>query len=568
MILRPPPLSLRSILLLALAVAALLRVLVNLAAPTQLHHPEEFVNLRLSAALLGGYPDEAGLLPEFPAAPPGSEASLAPSLFDYQYQDWDGGTLVVAVVLVPIAAVLGLSVAAVKSGAMLWALAVIASWVLLFARLYGRRGAMLAAFCFVATPVPYLLQSCIHWGNHVESALFVPLGLLALILVMEASQPRRVLLWSVVLGLVFGFASWFSLLNLTPALLTLVALALLSGRQAPVRLFCFAVGFTAGFSPWFGRNDFGIFGDELVHGQSLVDVFSGVLSYGWGPADLWDLLTGYPRFFDWSIHGLWQVPEAVLWPLDRLTRITVLLCGLLALLDAARSSLAVDGSSGRLRFGVLLVISLSALAMPILLASQGEHSDRRLGPIYPLLWALLAAGVASSWLRPRLRWLLGGLVATVLVANISATMGLISSWDRPADRLRPWQHFALPAAEPRSRIEACVPHLAAHQVAPLNAALKTLYAGSRSGGLEELQGICRAFAGRGTFLQRPSADCPERGEIDIMELWLVDDLAEARALGRGLAIRCSQGLSELGGVCDEVNGAELREACRQGLTEN
>ena len=87
-------------------------------------------------------------------------------------------------------------------------------------------------------------------------------------------------------------------------------------------------------------------------------------------------------------------------------------------------------------------------------------------------------------------------------------------------------------------------------------------------GLEELQGICRAFAGRGTFLQRPSADCPERGEIDIMELWLVDDLAEARALGRGLAIRCSQGLSELGGVCDEVNGAELREACRQGLTEN
>lgn len=548
------------VLLAALLLAVTLRVLLGLAAPAQLHHPEEFVNLRLAAGLLGDIPQQVQLLPEFPAPPPGGEAT-GRSFFDYQYQDWDGGTLVVAIVLVPLALLFGLTTTAVKAGALLWCIGGLVLWVAVLGRLYGSPGLRYSAICFAAMPVPYVLQSCIHWGNHVESAGFVPLGLLALLWAADGDDRKTRARRSLCAGLVFGFGTWFSLLNLAPALLAGLLLPLVMGRDSAAALGAFAAGCVLGLLPWLGRNDLSDLGGGLAHGQSLAQVAGAALSYGWDPSALWELFSRYPKFAHWQIHGLWSVPDLLATALDLLTRVLVVVSALIALGAAARAVRSDAGGLARRRLLVLLVLVGSALAIPLLLASQGEHSDRRLGPVYPLIWAALAAGLCALGSARRKRATLLVLLAPLLAANLLATAAVISSWDRPNDAFEPWQHFALPAAEPRDRTDACVPHVASDQVAALGAGLARVFSSSDSGGYAELRGVCRAFAARGTFLQRDYPGCPDRWDVDIMQLWLVDSDAEAAALGMGLRIRCPDTAEEVAAICGQLHGQSYRDAC-------
>jgi hypothetical protein len=539
-------------------------VLVNLAAPAQLHHPEEFVNLRLAAAVLGDLPDEAALLPEFPASPPGGEPGSS-SFFDYQYQSWDGGTLVVALLLVPLSLLFGLSTTSLKAGALLWCVAGLSCWVLLLRRVYGNRGLWAGAFCFAAMPVPYLLQSCIHWGNHVESALFVPLGLLTLLWASEAEDPRCLACRTGIAGMVFGFGAWFSLLNLAPMALAFLALPLLFGPRLRLVVPIFVLGCAVGLLPWLGRNDLSDLGGGLAHGQSFSQVLGSALSYGWNPASLWELLSSYPKFAHWQIYHLWTIPETLATLLDGLTRLAIVLGALAALSGAALAARDRRDMGARSQWLLLIVLLGSALLIPILLASQGEHSDRRLGPVYPLLWAVLASGLASLTGARKVSSLFAILVGLVLAGNLFASVAVISSWDRPDDSFSPWQHFALPAAEPRDRTDACVPHVASDQVGALNGGLRKLFLSSVSGGYAELRGICRAFAARGTFLERSYPGCPDRWEVDIMELWLVDSVEEAVALGVGLKIRCPDARVQAKAICEQLHGDKKRSACLSAL---
>ena len=201
-------LSTRSVVLGGLAALVLLRILLCMAAPTQLHHSEEFVNLRLAASLLG---DEAEWEALGAVSPTDDRDPARPGLFDFQYQDWDGGTLVVALVLVPIAALGGLSVGTVKVGAILWSFGVALAWLLLLGSLWGQEGKRWGALAFAAVPVPYLLASSIHWGNHAESALFLPLVLLILFGASEQRRAASLLGRVAIAGLLAGFGVYFSI---------------------------------------------------------------------------------------------------------------------------------------------------------------------------------------------------------------------------------------------------------------------------------------------------------------------------------------------------------------------
>ena len=544
----------------ALAVVVLLRVLVNIAAPAQLHHPEEFVNLRLAASVLGDMPQQTALLPEFPTPPPGS-ASATGSFFDYQYQDWDGGTLVVAMLLIPLSLVFGLSTTSIKAGALLWCLAGLVGWTLLLGRLYGNRGLRAGAVCFAAMPVPYLLQSCIHWGNHAESALFVPVGLLGLLWSSEAKDHTSLAWRSLATGFIFGFGAWFSLLNLAPMVLAAMALPILFVGRLRIVVPLFGLGCALGLLPWLGRNDLGDIGQGLAHGQSLAQVAGAALSYGWDPSSLWELLSRYPKFTHWQIYRLWTMPDAFASVFDGLTRVALLVGAVVALVRAVVAARTNKGSDARGQLVMLIVLLGSALAIPVVLASQGEHSDRRLGPVYPLVWAALAAGLASI---PRVHKMFAPialLVGLVLVGNLASSAAVIASWDRPDGQLSPWQHFALPAAHAHERTDVCVPHVASDQVAALNEGLSSLFESSSSGGYEELRGICRAFAARGTFLERNYPGCPDRWDVDIMELWLIDSLSEAKALGVGLQIRCPDSPEEVTAICEQLHGDKKVAAC-------
>jgi hypothetical protein len=414
-------------------------------------------------------------------------------------------------------------------------------------------------------PVPYLLQSCIHWGNHAESALFVPLGLLALLWTSEVEEARSLSRRALVAGLVFGFGAWFSLLNLAPMVLAFLALPLLFGRRLRLVVPIFALGCALGLLPWLGRNDLSDLGGGLAHGQSLGQVLGSALSYGWNPSSLWELLSSYPKFAHWEIYHLWTMPEQLVPLIDGLTRLVIALSTLAALCGAVLAARDRRDAEARSQWFLLIVLLGSALLIPILLASQGEHSDRRLGPLYPLLWAVLASGFASLAGSRRVSSLFAVLVGLVLASNLFASVAVISSWDRPDGDFSPWQHFALPAAEPHERTNACVPHVASDQVAALNGGLTNLFESSGSGGYAELRGICRAFAARGTFLKRSYPGCPNRWEIDIMELWLVDSVEEAEALGVGLKIRCPKDSAQAKAICAQLHGDQRRSACLSSL---
>jgi hypothetical protein len=212
----------------------------------------------------------------------------------------------------------------------------------------------------------------------------------------------------------------------------------------------------------------------------------------------------------------------------------------------------------------VLGIALATLVLlPVALASQGEHSGRRMGPLYPLAWACISLGLLAHEPRSLSGRLLAPAVGLVLVSNLLLLGGLISSWDRPSVPLSPWVYFAVPTEQARDRTEIGVPQLAADQVYLVNQTLGELLSESVTGGADEVRGLGRAFAGRGTFLKRPYPGCPDEADADIMELWLVSSRTEAAAVGRGLGIRCPEDRARVLDVCSRLSGEAYRRACRQ-----
>jgi len=549
------------------------RILLHFAAPAQLHHPEEFINLRLAATLLDdnveawapgeGDGGEFVRLPEYPPPTPGDEP-VQRSPFDFQYQDWDGGTLVVSVVLVPIALALGLGIPSVKLGALLWFLGLSLGWVLVLQRLYGSRGGRLAAVAFAAMPVPFVLLSSIHWGNHAESTLFLPYVLWALVLAAESELPLVRMRSIALAGLLAGFGAWFSLLNLVPMILVALLLPMLLGRRAVVGLLSFLAGAAVGFLPWLGRNDL-VAGRGLeAQGQSLGGLLASSADYGWTPSRVVELFAQGPAIAQWDIYNLWSPSLALGQALDVLTRLTVVLCVVLALL-AVRPRRQGNLEPGlRSRRFVLVVVVLNLVLVPVLLASQGEHSVRRLAPMYPLAWVCLCTGYLALSRRSLLQRSLSVLLALLFACHGLALGGVILSWDRPAVAMEPWLYFAVPEREARQRTEIGVPQVGSGQVGDLHAALAELLPASTSGGADEVRGLGRALAGRGTFLQRSRPGCPDAADVDIMELWLVASEQEARAVGRGLRVRCGAASERAVGICQELNGDSFRTACAGG----
>jgi len=546
------------------------RVLLHCAAPAQLHHPEEFINLRLAATVLGEdvealIPAEHGgaagvRLPEYPAPTPGDEP-LQRSLFDFQYQDWDGGTLVVSLVLVPIALVFGLGIASVKLGALFWFLGLVTGWMLVLHRLYGSRGARLGLLAFAALPVPFVLLSSIHWGNHAESTLFVPYVLWFLVRAAEAESSNSRLRLVAVAGLLAGFGAWFSLLNLVPLALAVALLPMVLGRHAFAGLAVFVPAAVLGFAPWFGRNRLAGGSALEAQGQSVGELLARSVDYGWTPARVVELFSQVPAIADWDLYNLWSLPSGLAEGLDVATRLLVLLCAILALLAVRPRRQQTSLPELRARRFVLVLVLLNLVLVPVVLASQGEHSVRRLAPMYPLAWVCLCMGYLSLPRRSLLQTPLSLVLVLVLASHGLALGAVVLSWDRPSAAMEPWMYFAVPAREARERTEIGVPQVASDQVGELHAAMAELLPSSTTGGADEVRGLGRAFAGRGTFLERQRPSCPSQEDVDIMELWLVASEQEARAVGRGLLVRCGGSTEPVARICQELNGQSFRVAC-------
>ena len=530
-----------ALFLLAACVLGGLHAVLAWQRPVDLYSAEEYRNLRLAAAVLGEDPAWAGSLQSWPE-PNGLEGDIG--LFDYQFQAWDGGTLVASVLLVPLAAVFGLGAATVKAGATVWALATMAAWALLLGMVAGPRGRATALLLFACAPPAYLALSSIHVANHTESAVFLPLIGAAWLWLGRAPTRRSAGL----VGFVSGFAVYFSPLNLLPAALAALLGPLLLGRP-PLRLMpsCL-VAAAVGFSPWLGRNDLADLANFSAQGLSVGDVVAGSLSIP-DPSQLRAALDT-PVFA--HLHGV-SLP----WTGDRLAALELGWRGLvgLALVAAPISALWWRGRCRQRSREVAFVSSMAAVvivALPWLLFASGQFSPHRISPAVPAAMGLVALAVA---VLPEVRRVpavgLAALTVWALV-NGAADLAMLSVDRRPEEPMRPWVISAIPTHAPADRLEIGLPGLDPDQVAPLNRALDGLLRTSRSGGVDELRGLWAGFARAGGGCRTVQPGTAQRA-----------NRREAFAYGAGLSVACrSKELAS--GLCEELTERAHLDVCVVG----
>lgn len=523
------------------------RLALVIRAPTQLYHSEEYINLRLAASFLGE--DGAWL----PLTPPAFPVEVHGTIFDvplldaFQYQDFDGGTLAVSMMLVPLAWALGLSMASVKAGALLWTAAILLLWLEVLGHAGGRRGAAWGAAAFAFGPAPWLILSSIHWGNHSESAFGPPLILLAGLAAARSPGGGRVPAFAV-LGAVAGFTVWFSQLNLLAGSLALVG-ALFIARARPWHLVPTAIGVCVGLAPRalrVGVDGVFSFGAQQVGLGQLVERLAGG---GATWVELREMYWVHPSLISWRLDGIGS--------LQGLNGLEIWLRSVIAVATVAAVLFAIS----RRRDGRGLVLAACAVIVgtwvlqPALLTASSGLAPRRVANLYPL--ACVGVGLGCAALAC---WRKGAaivLLAAWAVPNGYAQAVLLQRADTPDAPMNPWIFYAPPANEVWDRTLGGLPDLDADLVAAVYEALALVYAQPSVDATAASRGLFLSFAHGETALDRGRLDCAPPSGLP------PDDALGAWGFGHGMRIRCRGGSPEPP-WCDVVGPSNL-EACLRGM---
>jgi hypothetical protein len=520
------------------------RLALMVRAPTRLYEPEEYINLRLAAAVLGEEGAWGPLTPP-PAAP--SPAGETVSLGEFQFQDFDGGTLAAAIALVPVAAVFGLSVTTVKAGALLWTGLVLWLWLSILGQVGGDRGRLVGAAVFAFGPATWVIASSVHWGNHCESAFGPPLVLLIGMALRRSEGRRR---WAAAggLGLAAGLSIWFSQLNLLAGGVALL-LALVIGRARPREWPVVGAGLVAGLIPRllvlpprklfrFGAHDRAA--SELVDGLVGGNLSRKELVQTWGES---------PPLATWDFEGLgsfaWS-PQA-----EAGLRWVVLAC----LAVAVVSAIARRREGWELGLAVAAVATVAALLQPALLLAGGELAVHRLTNLFPLACACVALGVLAAWrLHPAV-----GLVLLLAwaVPNAAGQATLLASGDRPETPLTPWAWFSPPAPAVEQRVTPGIDGVDSDLVDELNAAMAQALSLPSSEARLAVRGIGYGVGRDNTLFTRRRLHCEQPHNPP------AQSRVEAWGYGAGLAIRCRQQPPDPA-WCPDGDDA-LRAACSRGI---
>ncbi len=522
------------------------RVALAVRAQTQLYQPEEYINLRLAASLLGE--DGAwGPLPRpvFPGPRMGSPVTV-PLLDAFQYQDFDGGTLAVAMLLVPVAAVFGLGQITMKLGALLWALAILLLWLEVLGHAGGPRGAAWGAAAFAFGPAPWLLLGAIHWGNHAESAFGPPLILLA------GLAARRSLGWGrwpafLGLGAVAGFAVWFSQLNLLPGAVALLG-ALVVARARPWHLLPVAAGVCAGLAPrairvgWEGVFRFGA--QKLDASGLIAPLLDGAIT---GP-ELLDVYAREPALATWRLGGLGSSFGGP--PLELALRLVVAVALLAAVVGAARRK---DGRW--LVLSVCAVVAATWAVQPALLAAAFELLPRRVANLYPLLCAAVGLGCAA--LARWQTWAGALLLLAWAAPNAAGQAVLLSHADPPNAPLTPWAWYSPPTAAVWDRVPGGLPTIDPDLVQAVQDELAVFYAAPGPEANELAGGFFAAFGQERTGLKHTRLACQPPPGVP------PPGPRAARGFAQGLRVRCRDEAPDPAWC--EVVSAEDRPICEAAV---
>ncbi len=342
-----------------------LRVAVLFSSPGFLYAEEEIYNAALALDVLGPDPVHR--------------------LFDYQYQDFDGGTLVMSLLYVPVGLVFGATWFTYKGLAIAVGLVGLWAWASVLRRTHGLMCALLACLLLAASTPVFTTYGLLLWGTHTEASVLAVLCLLLCTHALEDPVPRS---WVLALGALCGFGIYFiySFVLVLVVVLFLFLLARGTRRALPWLL----TGALLGFSPWLLRR--GLTGDPFVlqiqGGELGTLLFSRPLG-DWLPS----LLT---TPFD---HPMWS-PAFDQPFMSEGARLTELVAGLLRTLLwlplLALGPLAWrDRRQGSPRWIPEAFVALLALLIVLTYCLSTQQLPRYLVGLFPLLCVALPMALSS-----------------------------------------------------------------------------------------------------------------------------------------------------------------------------
>jgi hypothetical protein len=392
-----------------LALAALRLVLIHTSLPDVLYWEEPY-RLTIARELLDG--------PHLP-------------LVEYQADHYQGGSLAVGLLAVPLIAVLGPTYETLKLVPLAFTLATAVLWTVILWRASGPVAAALGAWLLaLAPPLAHVYQ--VHaMGSHAETAFFTAAGFLLTLRIVGGARGRTL---PFLLGLVAGLGIWFCYTAATGVAACGLVWLGASPRHAVRRgLAPLLAGGVLGLLPWLAYN--------LAHGfgglERLGELFDPMqrelvvstepLATRMGALISLDLprALGFPD----ATPGL---PGAAAWTYYALLTAAFGAVAWIAVRCRARGP---EGSLATLIVAYivihLLVYVTSSLRIDV---ENGFIAYRFFAPLFPAAAGLLALALAHLLARGR-RVLAVASLAVALAAGIYGTAGLLS--EHRADDLLP-----------------------------------------------------------------------------------------------------------------------------------
>ena len=179
-------------------------------------------------------------------------AGLQQPVFDYQADNYQGGSLVLIGIITGLFALFGESLLSLKLAPLGFAAATLAAIYILGRLWFGRRTALIAASAYLAGPPLLLHSALIPMGSHGESALFSLVQFICFLGILSRRW-HTPLGWAA-LGFVSGLGLWFCYTSGLSLVACGMTWLILEGIPRLRLLLAATGGALLGLIPWFAYN--------------------------------------------------------------------------------------------------------------------------------------------------------------------------------------------------------------------------------------------------------------------------------------------------------------------------
>ena len=362
-------------------------------------------------------------------------AGLHQPVFDYQADNYQGGSLVLIGLITGLFALFGESLLSLKLAPLAFAGATLAAIYTLARLWFGRRTALIAAGAYLVGPPLLVHSALIPMGSHGESALFSLVQFICFLGILSRRW-HTPLGWAA-LGFVSGLGLWFCYTSGLSLAACGVTWLILEGIPKLRLLLAATGGAIVGLIPWFAYN--------------LQNDFTGFLRlfeiFGAGdPIDAWVAQGPFEKFFDLIFRDL---PIGMLDPFRDLSNIghpwltvtlevafytsvaAALAAGLYRVVGGLRTSArspATDPEAEQRRSEIVFYVYALIFLVAYLSSSftiepeKGAHAYRLLLPLAILMWVPVAISLSRGLDAPGFGKTAAklGLVLTLVSCTVSS----------------------------------------------------------------------------------------------------------------------------------------------------